>query len=149
MLARLPLVMLAALSAGGCGSPPTTPEAALQVLLESARAGDAAGFRAGFPSREEVAELFDCPAGSDLLARFEGLSDEFVAWRDARPQLAAGGVTVGAKVSVAAGDELGGCKARRAMTLTRADVRLVEAGKDKLYAVRFVDLGDRVRVLGF
>jgi hypothetical protein len=137
-----------ALALTACGSEPKTPEAALQRLLDAATRGDAAAFRAAFPSREELAELFDCPPDLDLTARYDGLSDEFVAWRNARPTLA-GGLAASAKTAVAPGDDLGGCKARRAMTLYRAEVRLVEGGSDRSYAMRFVDLGERVRVLAF
>lgn len=132
----------------GCGGKATTsPEAALQVLLDAARTADAAGFRAGFPSREEIGELFACPAGVDLIARFDGLSDDFTAWRDARPTVAT--FQAYQAVPVVAGEDIGGCSARRPMNLVRADVELDEGGKKKPYSMRFVELDGTYRVLGY
>lgn len=149
MSARL-LVALSALAFAGCGrSQPSTPEAAVQALLEAARGGDAASFRAAFPSREEIGELFECPAELDPGARLDNLSGELIAWRDSRPELVADGVAEVTRSEVRAGDDLGGCKARRAMTLVRGDVRLRERGAEVTYAMRFVDLEGRVRVLGY
>lgn len=143
-------VALAALTFAGCGrDQPTTPEAAVQQLLEAARGGDAAAFRAAFPSREEIGELFACPADLDPGARLDNLSDALIAWRDTRPELVVDGVAEVTRSAVRAGDDVGGCKARRAMTLVRGDVRLRERGSEVTYAMRFVDLEGRVRVLGY
>lgn len=132
----------------GCGGKATTsPEAALQVLLDAAHSGDPTAFRAGFPSREEIGELFSCPSGVDLIARFDGLSDDFTAWRDARPTVAA--FQAYQAVPVVTGEDIGGCSARRAMNLVRADVRLTEAAKSKDYSMRFVEIDGRYRVLGY
>lgn len=132
----------------GCGpSAPSSPEAAVRALLEAARASDGAAFRAAFPSREEAAELLECPPDGDAAARWDGLSAELVAWRDARPELAA--LSEVARAPVAAGEAVGPCVARRPMTLVKADVRLVERGVEATYTMRFADVDGRVRVLGF
>jgi|GEM_PF-3503426 len=147
---RPALFACAFVSAAGCGGGnAATPEAALQKLLDAAKDGNAGAFRGGFPSHEEIAELFECPPGVDLATRYDGLSDEFVAWRDAHPVLAAGGLEVGVHTVIEAGDEIGGCKARREMSMMRADVRLTEGANQRLYAMRFVELDGRFRVLGF
>ncbi len=144
------LLVGALLPAAACsGGNPATPEAALQKLLDAAQSGDAAAFRDGFPSRDEVTELFECPPGVDLSARFDGLSDEFVAWRDTHPVLSPGGLKVGVHTVVERGDDVGGCTARRQMSLMRADVRLTEGANERVYAMRFVELDGRFRVLGY
>jgi hypothetical protein len=132
-----------------CGSDAKTPQAALQKLLDAAAAGNAASFREGFPSREELSKMFDCPAGVDLAGRYAELSAEFVAWRDARPVIAADGVSVAGKSQLMAGEAVGGCTARQPLNLVRAEVRLTEGSSDKRYAMRFVELDGKVRVLAF
>ncbi len=140
--------LLALVMMSGCGGQATTsPEAALQVLLDAARNADAGGFRAGFPSREEIGELFTCPSGVDLIARFDGLSDDFTAWRNARPTVAA--FQAYQAVPVVPGEDIGGCSARRAMNLMRADIQLDEGGTKKAYSMRFVEIDGRYRVLGY
>lgn len=142
-------VLVVSVLGGGCGGGnAATPEAALQKLLDAARNGDPAAFREGFPSHEEIAELFECPPGVDLAARFDGLSDEFVAWRDSKPVIA-GALEVGVHSVIETGEEIGGCKARREMSMMRADVHLTEGANDRLYQMRFVELDGRFRVLGF
>jgi hypothetical protein len=144
------IVGVIALVASACGAgDPKTPEAALQRLLDAAKNGDAAGFRQGFPSREELTQLFECPAGVDLTTRYDGLSEEFMAWRDARPVLPAGGLTIAKQSAVMAGEAVGGCRARLPLSLVRAEVRLSEGGADKRYAMRFVEREGKVRVLAF
>ena len=127
---------------------PATPEAAVRALSEAARAGDAAAFRGGFPSREEIAELFACPPDVDLAARYEGLLAELSAWRQATALPGPSALSEALRVPVAVGEPVGACTAKRTMTLIRADVRVGD-GADQLYAMRFVDVDGRVRVLGY
>lgn len=143
------VVVVIGLCAPGCGGDATTPEAALQRLLDAAHKGDASGFREGFPTREELAQLFECPADVDLPARYDGLSEEFVAWRDKRPVLAAGGLAVARRSAILPGEAVGGCRARAPMNLVRADVRLSEGGAETRYAMRFVEREGKFRVLSF
>jgi len=148
ILPRPALVAVALISWVGCGgSDATTPQAALQKLLDAAGKGDPTAFREGFPSREEITELFECPPGVDISARFDGLSDEFVAWRDSRPVLA--GLKVAVHSMVERGEDIGGCKALRPMSVMRADVRLTEGANERHYGMRFVELDGRFRVLSY
>lgn len=150
-LAMVKIVVVAAVVLGclACGSGAKTPQAALQKLLDAARDGDASAFREGFPSREELSQMFACPSGVDLTGRYEGLSEEFVAWRNARPRIAAGGLEIAKKTRVMAGEAVGGCTARVPLELVRADVRLTGTRGEERYAMRFVTLDEKVRVLAF
>lgn len=136
----------------GCGkSEPPSPRAALEGALVAAKEGNADAFRGAFMSAEEVASLFECPAGVDLAARYATLSDELVAWRDARPSIAR--FAVRDTTALDAGGEVEVCKARRAFALVAADVELARTtpapGPLMRTVMRFVVFDERARILAW
>jgi hypothetical protein len=125
----------------------STPEGLVQSWLEAAVDGDASAFRAAFPSKDEVADLFVCPEGLSLDDRFDAPNPDFAAWRNGRPTLA--GTTRVAAEPVASGTPVGGCNARRDLELLRMDATLVEGGVERTLRLRLVAFDGRHRILGY
>jgi hypothetical protein len=141
----LGLVMM--VGAGCGGGRPASVELAVEKLVSAARGGDAEAFRAAFPSPDEVAELFACPAGMDLAKRFEGLSGDFEGMREAPAKVVS--VVVGQRDDVAPGGAVGECKAKRGLALVKATVEVEHGARKDSYAMRFVVVDGGVAVLGF
>jgi len=129
-----------------CGGA-STPEAVVTAWLEAASNGDANAFRAAFPSRDEVADLFVCPAGLSLVDRFDAPNPDFAAWRNGRPTLT--GTTRVAAEPVATGMPVGGCNARRNLDLLRMDATLHLAGAERTLRLRLVAFDGQHRILGY
>lgn len=132
----------------GCGGGrPGSVELAVDKLVAAARAGDAEAFRAAFPSADEVAALFTCPAGVELGRRFEGLSGDFELLREGPATVERVSETQRERVS--SGGAVGECAAKRDLELVKATVEIAHGSRKASYAMRFVVVEGGVAVLGF
>ncbi len=146
MPSRFKTLAALALTLCACGGA-STPEALVQAWLQAASDGDASAFRAAFPSKDEVAELFACPDGLSLDDRFDAPNPDFAAWRRGRPTLT--GTTRVAAEPVASGMPVGGCNAKRDLDLLRMDATLLEGGAERTLRLRLVAFDGRHRILGY
>ena len=138
-----------AFTTSACGGA-STPETIVKGWLEAASNGDAHAFRAAFPSRDEVADLFACPGGLSLDSRFDALNPDFAAWRSGRPTLTR--TTRVAAESVASGMPVGGCTARRDLELLRMDATIAVGGEknpERTLRLRLVAFDGKHRILGY
>lgn len=130
-----------------CGGTDRSAEEVVAGWLEAIRNGNAEEVRKAFPSREEVERLWSCPPDVDLAARFEAPSAEAAGWRQRAVVLVA--TSRVASEALKPGDEVGGCVAREAMTLSRMDTTVSLGGTERVLRMRLVGFDGRYRILGY